>query len=104
MVDGFDSTLPLILQLAAAMFCLVAALAVGVCSQSDPVRRMLQVWKVLSGHSQLLTLQSPEFRPLQQMRCVQVPLRAGPPPVGYQIRCGEARSGDRSPQLFSPSN
>ena len=104
MVDGFDTTIPLVLQWVVGILCLTTfALAVG-CSGSNFSQLRLQMWSVLSGLSQQALLQLPGFRLLYPPRCVLVPMRAGPPFADNQGRCGDNRLGKDFAQPRPPSN
>ena len=104
MVDGFDTTIPLVLQWAVGMLCMVAVALAGSCLRSDSSRLLLQVWSVLSGLWQQAQLRRPDFRLLHPPRCVLVPMRAGPPFAGNQSHCGDNRAGEEWAQPRPPAN
>ena len=104
MVDGFDTTIPLVLQWIAALLCMVVVALAGGCSRSGCSRPLLQVWSVLSGLSQQAQLRRPDFRLLHPPRCVLVPMRAGPPLAGNQSRCDDNRAGKDLARPWSPAN
>jgi hypothetical protein len=104
MVDGFGTTIPLVLQWVVGVLCMLAVALAGSCARSDCSRLMLQVWSVLSGLSQWVPLQRPDFRLLHPPRCVLVPMRAGPPFADNQIYCGDNRAGEDWARPWPPAN
>jgi hypothetical protein len=104
MVDGFDTAIPLILKWVVGVLCMLAVALAGSCARSDSSRLMLQMWSVLSGLSQQVLLQCPDFRLLHPPRSVLVPMRAGPPFADNQICCGDNWAGKDWARPRPPAN
>lgn len=104
MVDGFDTTIPFILQWMTGMLCVLVISAAGLCFDGNFRRGLLRGWSVLSGLSRPAELQCPDNRLLQSLRCVAVPMRTGPPLTGSPQRSGDARAGEHAPRPRWPAD
>ena len=105
MVDGFDTTIPLILQLIVGMFCIPtvgAATSVRCTPQLDGP--LLWVRNVLSGLVRQVERWQPENRLLETFRHVSAPMRARPCVAISQSYCGCCQRGDLMPLAALPQH